>query len=67
MKDVPVNRLEELSQFVHSLVQKPNKSAILREKILSYSGIFNDLDDEDYNDLPDQIKKTRESMFNDFN
>jgi hypothetical protein len=32
MKEVPVNRLEELYQFVHSLTPKPKKTEVLRKK-----------------------------------
>jgi uncharacterized membrane protein len=38
IKDVPVNRLEELYQFVHSLTPKNKKTDALRKKILSFGG-----------------------------
>lgn len=63
MKDVPANRLEELSQFVHSLTQHSDKSKEKRKKILSYSGLLSDLNNKDYNDFSAHIKRTRESMF----
>jgi hypothetical protein len=37
MKDVPVNRLEELYQFVHSLTPATKQTESLRKKILSFA------------------------------
>ena len=63
MKDVPTNRLEELSQFVRSLTQSSDKSDKHRRKILSYSGLLSDMSDENYLDFSDHLKQTRENMF----
>ena len=63
VKDVPVNRLEELYQFVHSLTFRGKKSDIMKKKILSFSGIFSDMDDKDYNDFVHQTKTTRTQLF----
>ena len=40
IKDVPVSRLEELYQFVHSLTLNTKKNETLRKKILSFGGSF---------------------------
>ncbi len=63
IKDVPVNRLEELYQFVHSLTPKISKNDTLRKKILSYGGAFSDFSEKDYSDFLKQTKKAREGMF----
>ena len=63
MKDVPVNRLEELYQYVHSLTSKAKRKESLRKKILSFGGAFSDMSDKDYADFLTQTKKTRSKLF----
>ena len=63
MKDVPVSRLEELYQFVHSLTPKTKPTDTLRKKILSYGGAFSDMSSKDYADFLNQTKKTRTKLF----
>lgn len=63
MKDVPVSRLEELYQFVHSLTPKTKPTDTLRKKILSYGGAFSDMSQKDYADFLNQTKKTRAKLF----
>ena len=63
MKDVPVSRLEELYQFVHSLTPKTKPTDTLRKKILSYGGAFSDMSSKDYTDFLSQTKKTRTKLF----
>ena len=63
MKDVPVSRLEELYQFVHSLTPKVKRKESLRKKILSYGGAFSDMSNKDYADFLTQTKKTRSKLF----
>jgi predicted flavoprotein YhiN len=63
IKDVPVNRLEELYQFVHSLTPKPKQKESLRKKILSYGGAFSDMSSKDYSDFLNQAKKARTNLF----
>jgi len=50
MKDVPVNRLEELYQFVHSLTPTTKQTETLRKKILSFGGAFSDMSSKNYSD-----------------
>jgi hypothetical protein len=64
MKDVPVNRLEELFQLVHSLALQSKPSATSRKKILSYGGAFSDLDSEEYTDFIERTKETRKQLLN---
>jgi len=63
LKDVPVNRLEELYQLVHSMSSSTKKKESLRKKILSYGGAFSDMSSEDYSDFLDQTKKARVKLF----
>ena len=63
LKDVPVNRLEELNQLVHSMSSSTKKKESLRKKILSYGGAFSDMSSEDYSDFLDQTKKARVKLF----
>ena len=63
LKDVPVNRLEELYQFVHSLTPKTRQTETLRKKIISFGGAFSDMSNKDYSDFLNQTKKTRRSLF----
>ena len=63
IKDVPVNRLEELYQVVHSMSSSTKKKVSLRKKILSFGGAFSDMSSEDYSDFLDQTKKARAKLF----
>jgi predicted flavoprotein YhiN len=63
MKEVPVNRLEELYQFVHSLTPKPEKTEVLRKKILSFGGAFSDMNSKEYAGFVSHTKKTRAKLF----
>lgn len=63
MKNVPVNRLEELYQFVHSLTSTSKQTETLRKKILSFGGTFSEMSSEDYADYLNQTKKSREKLF----
>ena len=57
MKDIPVDRLEEVYQFVHSLPSKVQTTVRRRNKIISCGGAFSDMSDKDYADL----RKTKET------
>jgi len=63
IKEVPVNRLEELYQLVHSMtpVNKPSESS--RKKILSFGGAFSDMSSQDYSDFLNQTKIARTKLF----
>ncbi len=63
IKDVPVERLEELYQFVHSLNPKSKLANNLRQKILSFGGSFSDMSKKNYSDFVSQTKKTRTRLF----
>jgi len=63
MKDVPIDRLEELYQFVHSMTPSTKKTENLRKKILSFGGAFSDMSNEDYLDFLNQTKNARTKLF----
>ncbi|HXL56297.1 MAG TPA: hypothetical protein VN958_08580, partial [Chitinophagaceae bacterium] len=51
LKDVPVERLEELYQFVHSLTPKTKQTETIRKKILSFGGAFSDMNSKEYSEF----------------
>ncbi len=63
VKDVPVNRLEELYQLVHSLTPKTKQTETCRKKILSFGGAFSDMSSKDYTDFQKETKKIRAKLF----
>lgn len=64
IKDVPVNRLEELYQIVHSFTPATNKHTDNnRTRILSFAGSFSDMADKEYSDYLAQTKKVRSRLF----
>jgi hypothetical protein len=63
IKDIPVNKLEEVYQFVHSLTPKTKTTDTIRKKILSYGGAFSDMSKKDYAEYAAQTKKTRNKLF----
>ena len=63
IRDVPVSRLEELYQFVHSLTPTTKQTESLRKKILSFGGAFSDMSSEDYSDYLNQTKKNKDKAF----
>ena len=63
IKDVPVKRLKELYQFVHSMTPPAKPNERLRKKILSFGGAFGDMSSKDYSDFLDITKQTRSNLF----
>ena len=63
IKDVPVNRLEEIYQLVHSMTPKAKQTETKRKKILSYAGAFSDIKENDYEDYLSHTKKIRANLF----
>jgi hypothetical protein len=63
MKEVPVNRLEELYQFIHSITPTRRQSVSLKKKILSFGGAFSDMSNKDYSDFINHTKKLRTDLF----
>ena len=63
LKNVPLNRLEELYQLIHSLTPKSKPTDTLRKKILSFGGAFSDMSDKDYSDYLNNTKEARTQLF----
>ncbi len=55
IKRVPENRLKELDEYVAGLEQKMNQ----RERILSYAGVWKNIDDEVFDDLTENLLTKR--------
>jgi hypothetical protein len=67
IKDVPVEKLEEVYEYVHSLaVKKKNDTSKKKNKksLLDFSGILSDMSEEDYQDFVNHTKKVRKELFN---
>lgn len=63
IKDVPVNRLEEVYQLVHSLTPTIKKTETNHKKILSFGGAFKEMGAKDYKEYVAHTKKTRTKLF----
>ncbi len=63
LKNVPVDRLEDLYSIIHSLRANTKKSDKRSKKILSFAGSFNNMSENDYNDFLQQTKQTRNDLF----
>ena len=63
LKNVPVDRLEDLYSIIHSLRANTKKSEKRSKKILSFAGAFDDMAEKDYNDFLNQAKDTRNNLF----
>ena len=64
LRNVPVERLEDLYSIIHSLQVDTKKSDKTSVEILSFAGSFGDMADHDYNDFLSHIKQTRQELFN---
>lgn len=63
LKNVPVERLEDLYSLIHSLKANTKKSDTTRKKILSFAGSFSDMTQKDYDDFIKETRKTRSNLF----
>lgn len=63
LKNVPVERLEDLYSIIHSLQANTKKSDKRSKEILSFAGTFGDMSENDYNDFLRQVKQTRNDLF----
>jgi hypothetical protein len=63
LRNVPVDRLEDLYFIIHSLQANTKKSGKTSKKILSFAGSFADMSDKDYNDFINRTKDTRNNLF----
>lgn len=63
LKDFPADRLDELHQFIQSLIPTAKQKERDRKKILSFGGAFGDMSKKDYSDFVRQTKKSRVKLF----
>lgn len=63
LRNVPVDRLEDLYSIIHSLRANTKKSDNTGSKILSFAGAFDDMAENDFNDFINQTKQTRNNLF----
>lgn len=63
LKNVPVDRLEDLYSIIHSLRANTKKSDKRSKKILSFAGSLGDMTDKDYNNFLNRTKDTRNNLF----
>lgn len=63
LKNVPVDRLEDLYSIIHSLRANTKKSDSVSKKILSFAGSFGDMSKKDFNDFLEHTKETRNNSF----
>ncbi len=63
LKNVPVDKLEDLYTIIHSLRTNTNKSDKTSKKILAIAGSFGDMTAKDYDDFLRQTTSTRNDLF----
>ncbi len=63
LKNVPVDRLEDLYSIIHSLQANTKKSDRTNKKILSFAGSFGDMNEKDYEEFVEHTRKTRNDLF----
>jgi len=63
INELPVSRLEEVYEFVHSLnlSRKTEKSS--KDYILSFAGLLSDLKEDDIIDYEQYMQQTRDRFF----
>lgn len=63
LKNVPVDRLEDLYSIIRSLRANTKKPGSTSKKILSFAGSFGDMIEKDYREFLQQTKDTRNDLF----
>jgi len=63
LKNVPVDKLEDLYSIIHSLRTNTRKVDKVNQQILSFAGSFDDMPESDYNDFVKHTNQTRENLF----
>jgi hypothetical protein len=63
LKNVPVDRLEDLYSIIHSFRANTKKSNRTSKKILTFAGSFGDMSEKDFSDFLEQTKETRNNSF----
>jgi hypothetical protein len=63
LKNVPVDKLEDLYSIIHSLRTNTKNTDTKKQKILSYAGSFGDMSKSDYNNFVKHTRQTRDELF----
>lgn len=63
IKEVPVDRLEEVHEFLQSITPKSRQTERMRKKILSFGGAFSDMSRKDYAGFMRVTRKVRGRLF----
>lgn len=63
LRDVPVDRLDELYSIIHSFRMNSKGSDKKSKEILSFAGAFADMSEKDYNDFLQLTKDARTTLF----
>ncbi len=63
LKDFPADRLDELHQFIQSLIPTAKQKERDRKKIISFGGAFSDMSKKGYSDFVRLTKKSRANLF----
>lgn len=63
IKEIPIEKLDDVFQFIHSLKDNNLNTKTKQNKILSFAGIFENMNKEDYKDFSKFIKKNRKDIF----
>lgn len=63
LKDAPLNKLEELKDYVNSLIYKKKEKRVSKEEILSFSGIFSEFSEKEFQDFKRIVAEERTEMF----
>ena len=63
LKNVPVDRLEDLYSIILSLRTNTKKTEKKSKKILSFASSFSDMIENDYNDFLNHTRETRNNLF----
>ena len=63
LRNVPVDRFEDLYSIIHSLKANTKKSDRTSKKILFFAGSFGAMSEKDFNDFSEHTKETRNNSF----
>lgn len=65
LNDLPVEKLEDVYEYIHAIKEHGKKTrAKDKKKIMSFAGAFASMNDADFADLKDELKRSRSEMFN---
>jgi hypothetical protein len=63
IKDVPVERLDEVYEFVHSLTVKKEKAQKRSNALDALAGCMSDMSEQDYQDFVSHTQEVRNELF----